>query len=133
MSMKVSYKKQFVVLFFLFILFLSVIEGVARIYESNSNSYNCVFLNKDAFEGISNSFLNSVFYDYKTILLDDDPYHHNVPDQKLNTININSHGFRGEEISKTKSVDVFRIFMIGGSTVFGYGSTSDNTTIPSNL
>jgi len=31
---------------------------------------------------------------------------------------INAHGFRGEEITKRKPDDVFRVFVIGGSTVF---------------
>lgn len=42
-------------------------------------------------------------------------------------------GFRGKEISVEKSHGVFRIFMVGGSTTFGAGSTSDQTTIPAFL
>lgn len=39
-------------------------------------------------------------------------------DPRLNT---NSHGFRGVDIQKKKPFEVFRIFIIGGSTVYGWG------------
>jgi len=45
----------------------------------------------------------------------------------------NSHGFRGVEFSAEKPSDTYRIFMIGGSTIFGVGATSDKTTIPGHL
>ena len=54
----------------------------------------------------------------------------NSPNQHFPTLNINSEGFRGSEISKEKPNDVYRIFVIGGSTTFGMGATSDETTIP---
>ena len=49
-----------------------------------------------------------------------------------NNLNFNSHGFRGVEFSSEKSSDVYRIFMIGGSTMLGAETTND-TTIPSIL
>ena len=49
---------------------------------------------------------------------------------KADMININSLGFRGDEFSKIKSDETYRIFMLGGSPMFGYGATSDETTIP---
>jgi len=49
---------------------------------------------------------------------------------KADTININSLGFRGDEFSKIKPDRTYRIFMLGGSPMFGYGATSDETTIP---
>ena len=42
--------------------------------------------------------------------------------------NINEYGFRGPEITKEKPVNAFRIFLVGGSTMFGSGS-SDSTQI----
>lgn len=51
-------------------------------------------------------------------------------ESKEDTININSLGFRGDEFFKIKPAGTYRIFMLGGSTMFGYGATSDNTTIP---
>ena len=45
-------------------------------------------------------------------------------------LKFNSKGFRGEEFSEEKPSDVFRIFMVGGSTMLGAETTND-TTIPS--
>ena len=55
------------------------------------------------------------------------------PNQHYSTTNINSYGMRGPEISKEKADDVYRVMFIGGSTAFGSGSTSDETTIPGYL
>ena len=44
--------------------------------------------------------------------------------------NLNSNGFRGSEFSEIKPSDTYRIFMVGGSTMFGSGESSDETTIP---
>ena len=44
--------------------------------------------------------------------------------------NFNSHGFRGAEFLTIKPPDTYRIFMVGGSTMFGAGESSDDTTIP---
>ena len=43
--------------------------------------------------------------------------------------NLNSLGFRGDEFSSVKPLDTYRIFMVGGSTMFGSGASSDETTI----
>jgi len=48
----------------------------------------------------------------------------------INKINYNSLGFRGAEFSVIKPLDTYRIFMLGGSTMFGAGATSDETTKP---
>jgi len=45
---------------------------------------------------------------------------------------INNFGFRGAEFSEEKPPDTYRIFMVGGSTVFGDGVENHNT-IPSFL
>jgi len=58
------------------------------------------------------------------------PIQYMVPNQHFDTININSNGMRGTEITKEKPHNTYRIFMVGGSTTFGSGSTSDHTTIP---
>ena len=49
---------------------------------------------------------------------------------ETDTISINSLGFRGDEFSKIKPDRTYRIFMLGSSPMFGYGATSDETTIP---
>ena len=47
-------------------------------------------------------------------------------------LEFNSEGFRGDEFSKEKSSDVYRIFVVGGSTILG-AETSSETSIPSIL
>ena len=44
--------------------------------------------------------------------------------------NLNSLSFRGPEFSEIKPPNTYRIFMVGGSTMFGSGESSDDTTIP---
>ncbi len=51
------------------------------------------------------------------------------PNQDFQTMNINSHGFRGTEIGIEKPENTYRIFGVGGSTMMGSGSLSDVTTI----
>ena len=45
-------------------------------------------------------------------------------------LQFNNNGFRGEEFFEEKSPDMYRIFMVGGSTMLGAETTND-TTIPS--
>ena len=51
-------------------------------------------------------------------------------DVQKDEVNINSLGFRGNEFIKIKPDNTFRIFLLGGSQMFGTGATSDDTTIP---
>jgi lysophospholipase L1-like esterase len=44
------------------------------------------------------------------------------------TTNINSYGFRGEEINKDKPKGTFRIFILGGSTVLSRGTAYEKTS-----
>lgn len=55
-----------------------------------------------------------------------------VPNQKTNFFNINSDGIRGPEIEE-KNDDAYRIILLGGSTAFGFVTTSDKYTIPGTL
>ena len=128
MSVQVSYKKQFVLGIFFLIVILVVIEGIVRIYENFDPG--CKFIDTDVFQNTDRFLVAqicqnvySLSYEKPTILLI-------APDQHFPTININSYGFRGPEIIKEKPEDVYRIFVVGGSTALGTGATSDNTTIP---
>lgn len=47
-----------------------------------------------------------------------DPFLQVVPARNDDRLHINSWGFRGEEIEMTKPLHTYRIFVIGGSTVF---------------
>jgi lysophospholipase L1-like esterase len=55
-----------------------------------------------------------------------------IPNQHSSAININSYGFRGQEILMEKPEDTYRIFVVGGSTTFGIRSP-DQKTIPGHL
>lgn len=72
----------------------------------------------------------SICDDFRSLEFGDWPFYQMLPDQHFQTININSHGFRGPEFSTIKPENTYRIFVIGGSTTFGTGTTSDSTTIP---
>lgn len=57
-----------------------------------------------------------------------------VPGTVINDrIHINHLGFRGNETTIAKPPDTLRIVCLGGSVVFGDGSTSDQTTWPAQL
>lgn len=133
MSVQVSYKKQVALGIMLFLVLIVVIEGIARTYEY----YNphCAMITKDVFSDYDYYFLLTICYDndrmaynwsYAPLILLE-------PNQHFATININSHGFRGPEISLEKPEDTFRIFVVGGSTTYSAGATSDETTIPGYL
>lgn len=49
------------------------------------------------------------------------------------SVHVNALGLRGREVQVTKRADTLRVLMLGGSTTFGFGATSDDTTIPANL
>ena len=49
-----------------------------------------------------------------------------IPDEQSDHF-INSHGFRGPEISEDKPSNTFRVFVVGGSTTYGIGVNDANT------
>jgi hypothetical protein len=52
------------------------------------------------------------------------------PNQHKETVNINSFGFRGPEISQEKQDNTYRIFVVGGSTTISLRAPSDELTHP---
>jgi len=128
MSVQVSYKKQFVLGIFFLIVILVVIEGIVRIYE-NFNP-GCKFIGSDVFQNTDRFLVAQICQNVYSLSYEKSTIQLIAPDQHFPTININSYGFRGPEIIKEKPEDVYRIFVVGGSTALGTGATSDNTTIP---
>jgi len=124
-SVQVSYKKQTLLgIIGLLILFL-VIEGIANVWWITQ--INCEFEENEIFlqmDGEERRQLCLDLYDVKTSGME------LIPNQESESITINSLGFRGGEFSPEKTDLVYRIFMLGGSTMFGHGATSDETTIP---
>lgn len=131
MSVQVSYKKQFVLGILLLVILFGVIEGISQIIWHNMQ--NECSLEKNYFEGYSSEFRKKICFDYKNLKYDEEVIRKNEPNQKLNTININSLGFRGPEIQISKEPDEYRVIMVGGSTTFGLGAPSDSSTISAYL
>ena len=131
MSVQVSYKKQFLVFFISLLILLLVIEGVVRIYEIQE--LPCQMVGKDAFNEIDKSIQEQICKDSRNIIYIEPDILRYAPNLHTDTLNINSFGFRGPEITQEKPNDVFRVFIVGGSTTFGSGSISDHHTIPGYL
>lgn len=51
------------------------------------------------------------------------------PNQRLATLRVNKLGFRGAEVAVPKPPGVCRVLLLGGSVAWGFGATSDDTTI----
>ncbi len=135
MSVQVSYKKQFIVIFLLLMTFLITIEILVNIWLYFF--YECDFEKSEIFKE-ANPELN------RKVCLDSISY--GFTSQRLietygtgigrgfggvdeNVVNINSEGLRGAEFSKNKTENTYRIFVLGGSTTFGAG-VLDNQTFP---
>ena len=131
MSVQVGYRKQSLLFLIGILIILSAIEITARFYEYVFPE--CFFLNSDATKDIDYSLREKICDQSKLVKTVEYPVYHYEPNQSLDTININSFGFRGDDFNKIKNSDTYRIFMVGGSTTFGSGSTSDHTTIPAYL
>lgn len=131
MSVQISYKKQFTFGLMLLLVLLASVEIVIRVYEHVNPT--CDFYNKDAFFDIDFSLQKQICQDTNYLQYEEPNILMVKPNQHFQTININEDGFRGDEIDVKKQSDTYRIFVVGGSTAFGHGSTSDSTTIPGYL
>lgn len=134
MSLQVSYKKQFLLMLMLVIVFFAVLEGLLRIYDY----YNprCDFMSNPLSKDMDYEFKKQICDMWKNHIVYLDPtsgISQNVPNQHFLTVNINSHGFRGPEIFIEKPDDTYRIFVVGGSTTFSIRALSDQHTIPGYL
>lgn len=127
MSVRVSYKKQFLVYVFLFLILATIIEIGSRIYEYQLS--RCALLDSASYETIDESLRDKTCSDSNRLVYEKPNITVLQPNQHYDTINVNSFGFRGNEISKEKQEGTYRIFIVGGSTAFGAGATSDENTI----
>ena len=128
MSVQVSYKKQATLGIIVLVILLLVIEGTANVWWLTQS--NCEFEQNEIFQNFDEVEKRQLCLDFYNIQISGDEI---IPNQSTNSITINSLGFRGSEFSEIKSPDTYRIFMVGGSTMFGAGATSDETTIPGYL
>jgi len=127
MSVQVSYKNQFLFGIMYLIVVLVVVEVLVNVWWYQVNA--CAFEDNVLFEDLNDE-------EKRELCLENFEIRYNemglVPNQKSQTININSEGFRGPEISKEKQDNTYRIFVIGGSTTFGSG-VKDGETPPAHL
>jgi len=128
MSVQVSYKKQSILGIVILVIILSAVEGLLRVDDYYNNP--CIFITSNIYPEIDYGKQKQMCNDYRDIAYLAGIDRHIQPNQENATIHINNFGMRGSDITQNKPVDTFRIFVIGGSTVYGSGSTSDTTTIP---
>ena len=128
MSAQVSYKKQFVLGIIFLIIILSAVEGLLRIDDYFNNQ--CFFIKSNIYPDMDYGVQKQICNDYRDISYLTGIDRQILPNQENKTIHINNFGMRGSDITQDKPNDTYRIFIIGGSTVYGSGSTSDETTIP---
>ena len=128
MSVQVSYKKQFTLGVIIILIILAAVEGIVRTYEFFF--LYCRITVSEAFESMNYFLLRQICTDIRFLQFIEPDVVQNKPNQHHVTININSHGLRGPEISIEKPENTYRVIIIGGSTTFGQGSSSDDTTIP---
>ncbi len=129
MSVQVSYKKQSIFGIMLLLVILFSIEGFATLYDY-LNVTECAFTNSEAASHLDIFTKRQICYDFRDMKIVNSPYRTLIPNQHFPTLNVNEYGFRGPEITKQNIYGNYRIFVIGGSTTFGTGATSDETTIP---
>ena len=116
MSVEVSYKKQFVFYtLFLFILLFAIELGVKVFdWQQNYDQPPCDFIGNTALKNIEETTQYQICKDHNSLKYLVDGILKFVPNQHMETIDINSHGFRGPEFSEEKQSDVYRVFFVGG-------------------
>ena len=128
MSVQVSYKKQTMLGIIGITILLLVIEVIANVWWVTQ--INCEFEQNEIFENFDEVEKRQLCQDFYNLRTSGNEI---IPNQSTGSITINTLGFRGAEFFTVKPSDTYRIFMVGGSTMFGAGATSDETTIPGYL
>ena len=128
LSVQVSYKKQFMLGIIGVVILLSAVEAVANVWWITQ--IHCEFEQNEIFQDISEEKKRQLCLDFYELKTTGDVL---IPSQSLGSITINSLGFRGSEFSEITPSNTYRVFMVGGSTMFGAGATSDEYTIPGYL
>ena len=129
MSVQVEYKKQFLVGIIFIIIILSVFEISARLYEYSPVSQQCYFVDSPAVADMDYFLVKQICIDHNSMQYAAFPNSSvtSLMPKTTETININSFGLRGPEFTQEKSIDSYRIILVGGSSTFGSGSVDENT------
>ena len=128
MSLQVSYKKQSILGILILLIILLAVEGLLRIDDYYNSP--CIFITSNIYPELDYGTQKQICNDYRDIAYLTGIDRQILPNQESKTVHINNFGMRGPDITQDKPNDVYRIFLIGGSTLYGSGSTSDTTTIP---
>ena len=128
LSVQVSYKKQTALGIIGIVILLLAIEVIANVWWVTQT--NCEFELNEIFQNFDEVEKRQLCLDFYNLKTSGGEI---IPNQNVDSITINSLGFRGDEFSEIKPSNTYRIFMVGGSTMFGAGATSDKTTIPGYL
>ena len=126
MSAQVSYKKQFAFFFLLVVIYLVIIEALVNVWWYNF--YTCEFEDNELFENLDDKTKKELCLENLEIQHTDTK----ISPHQGQFLSINSHGFRGQEITLEKPENTYRIIALGGSTVFGTG-VKDNESFPAVL
>jgi len=134
MPVRVSYKKQFAVMTMLLLTFLIVIELGVNVWLYSI--YRCDFEEREVFKNFDEETkrkmcLENIGLDFtkQSISATQGTGHNAIGGINEAIVSINNQDLRGEEYSIKKPDKTFRIFVIGGSTIFGSG-VLDNQTVP---
>ena len=128
LSVQVSYKKQATLGIIGITILLLAIEIIANVWWVTQ--IHCEFEQNEIFQNFDDVEKRQLCLDFYNLKTSGDEL---IPNQSTDSITINTLGFRGAEFFTVKPLDTYRIFMVGGSTMFGAGATSDETTIPGYL
>jgi len=121
MSVQVSKKKQVIFGIIVLVIILGIVEIAANVWLTTN--VTCSFENNEIFQGIDENRLRQLCLESLNLRYTDEKI---FPDQG-EFMQINSFGFRGPEFSTDKPENTYRIFLLGGSTLIGYG-VFDNET-----
>ena len=128
MSVQVSVKRQFVMGIVIILIFVAGVEGIVRGWEFFV--LGCRPATSDAYEDMNYLLVRQICLDVRFLQFTEPDVVSNKSDQHMSTININSYGIRGPEFPIDKPDNTYRIIIVGGSTTFGHGASSDDTTMP---
>ena len=118
MSVQVSYKKQVTLGIIGITILLLASEIIANIWWIGQ--VNCEFEHNEVFHDFDEIEKRQICLDFYVINTSGNEL---IPNQSTDSITVNSLGFRGTEFSEIKPDDTYRIFMVGGSTMFGAGDS----------
>lgn len=142
MSVQVSYKKQFLLGILFLLVVLSVIEITSRValdvIDPRSSFCTNTVIQSEIYPDKTESEIKQLCHDYYSmksynLYTESYSYAESGANQHTKSFNINSDGLRGSELNQIKDEKTYRIFILGGSTIFGQLSTSDQSTIPGYL